>query len=246
MNDNNKLFSHLVYDKISDDIYYIGGSGRMMLRMNVLLAKKNDDGSRRHYYSEFLYDSKYNDYGQVVSIRRSYDYYMTLESLEDKSESIMIRVQDMILLQFKLTELSNWFRDQTAYIYKDNKLYLKDKYSVLIDGFPERKSIRLEPIVLNWEEKQDMGVRISLNNVFSDISLDKFYGLYYIINNFNMFQSAQMMLAYFGMPEYGTNRIKFDNRFTTNTFIEQKEPEPIIKKRDLNNNNNSRSYFDRI
>ena len=48
-----KLFSYTDYDKISDDLYYIGGGARLVLRMNVNLAKKMDDGSRRHFYNEY-------------------------------------------------------------------------------------------------------------------------------------------------------------------------------------------------
>ena len=53
-----KLFSYTDYDKISDDLYYIGGGARLVLRMNVNLAKKMDDGSIS--IEIYILDNKFN------------------------------------------------------------------------------------------------------------------------------------------------------------------------------------------
>lgn len=241
-----RLFSYTDYDKMSDDIYYIGGNGRFVLKMNVSFARKKEDGGRSHFYHEYQYDSRYNDVGQVVSIRRSYDYYLTLESYEDKDSfnSILIRPQDMILLRVKLSGVVNWFNSGEIFAQKKGKLIIINRPApIVVEGFPEMKSIKFEPIVIEYESGQFMGVRITLNNnIYSDINVDKFYGLVYILNSFDMVGSAQMMLAYMGRPEFGTNRIELDRNVG---FDNEKEPESKIKNRTLPNSR-KRSYFDMV
>lgn len=211
-----KLFSYIDYDRISDDVLYLGGNGRFVLKMNVILASKNkEDGTRKHFYREYSYDSKYTDKAQVVSIRRTFEYYMTLESMEDRAllTGVMIRPQDMILLINKTAEALKWYQNPNTFVTRKGKLMINQKpQPMIIGGFPERKTIKYEPIVIDWEDgSQCMGIRITLSDIsFSDISLDRFCGFYYTINSMNLFQSAQMMLAFMGMPEIGTNRIEID------------------------------------
>lgn len=239
-----RVFSYVDYDKISDDLYFLGGSARLILRMNVGLAKKQNNGDRQHFYHEYAYDSKYNDIGRVLSMRRSYDFYMTLESLEDRMSNIMIRPQDMILLRSRINNVLSWFNDNTFAI-KKGKLYIVNKPNpIVIGGFPERKSISFEPVVVEWEDgNQSQGVRITLSgNTFSDISIDRFYGFVYIVNSINMVQSAQSMLAYMGRPDIGTNHIEFDNRY--GEFTEPEEPKSVVKERTLPKQ--QQSYFDKL
>lgn len=243
-----RLFSYVDYDKISDDIYYIGGNGRFVLKMNVSLARKREDGGRSHFYHEYQYDSKYNDTGQVLSIRRSYDYYLTLESYEDKTgmNGILIRPQDMILLRAKLAEVWEWFNSGDIFAQKKDKIIIvKRPPAIIAGGFPEMKSIRFEPIVIDYETgQQALGVRVTLsNNIYSDVNIDKFSGLVYIINSFDMVASAQMMLAYMGRPDPGTNRFELDKNAAG--FKEDEVPESTIKSRTLPNRN-KRSFFDMV
>lgn len=242
-----RLFSYIDYERISDDIYFLGGPGRFILRMNVSLAKKKDKNSndRRHFYNEYSYDSKYDDKGQVVSIRRSYDYYMTLESLEDRLNGVMIRPQDMILLRSRLSEVLNWFSNDVFVIRKGKLMVGARPKPVLIEGFADKKSIKFEPIIIDWEDgNQTRGVRISLSDIiFSDITIDRMYGFVYIINSINMVQSAQSMLAFMGMPEYGTNRYEIDVGYNTQNN-EVVAPKSTIKDRDFKAK--GKSYFDMI
>lgn len=236
------LFRYVDYDRMSDDIYFLGGSGKFILRMNVSFAKKMDDDTRRHFYHEYSYDSKYSDKGRVVSIRRSYDYYITLESLNDKLNGVMIRPQDMILLRSRLAEVASWFSSD-VFIARKGKLMVNKRPSpIVIDGFPDRKSIKFEAIVIDWEDSsQTMGVRISLSDViFSDITIDRFYGFIYIMNSIDMVQSAQSMLAYLGMPEYGTNRYEVDTGY--NDDRDTAAPKSTIKERKFKPK--GKSYFD--
>ena len=49
-----------IYDKVSDDIFVIGPNA--ILKFNVSLSKILNDGRRFHFYKEFKYPSKANDY----------------------------------------------------------------------------------------------------------------------------------------------------------------------------------------
>lgn len=245
-----KLFSYVDYEKISDDLYYLGGDSRLILRMNVSLGKQSKDKTtRHHFYNEYEYDSKYNDVGRLVSIRRSYDYYMTLESLEERMSGIMIRPQDMILLRSRLAEVVQWFSSDVFIMRKNMLMVNKRPKTVRIDGFPEGKSISFDPVVITWEDNsQSMGVRITLSdNIFSDIVVDKIFAFVYIINSINLVQSAQMMLAFLGMPEYGTNRYQIDTSYNNAKYADdtEKEPETVIKERTVQASR-KKSYFDSI
>lgn len=80
-------------------------------------------------------------------------------------------------------------------------------------------------------------------NIYSDINLDRFYGFVYIINSFDMVASAQMMLAYMGRPESGTNRVELDRNYIDEDGT---IPEPKIAERKLPTNKKKVSFFDRV
>ena len=62
--------SFLDYDRVSDDLMYFDRD--VYLRFNVQLARKGKDGNRYHYHNEYRYQSKYDNYGKVLSTDRSW------------------------------------------------------------------------------------------------------------------------------------------------------------------------------
>ena len=75
------------------------------------------------------------------------------------------------------------------------------------------KRLEFIPIVLNYENEQMRGVRVTLNNYdnYNDISFDQFLGLKYIIDSFDMYGNAVSLLNYLGRPEFGTNTFNLNN-----------------------------------
>ena len=76
---------------------------------------------------------------------------------------------------------------------------------------------------------------------YCDISLNRLEGFIYIIDNINLFESAQVMLNYIERPEIGTNLYSFNT-----------EPDPDLESnfegkdgRKISSNK-SISYFDRM
>lgn len=190
------------YEKITDDVYYLGGG--IYLRLNVILAKKTKDGNRRHFVSNYKYASKYVDKGKVITMRRSFDYYLTLDNKIDNNQNIMIRVQNMILFKNKIKEATKWFSDSNVFGIRRDKLMILKKVSLNITDLPAGKYITLEPVVIDYEDDtQKPGIRVTLSgsNVFSDMSIENFYGLVYLVDTFNMYQSAQLLVASIGIIE---------------------------------------------
>ena len=70
------------------------------------------------------------------------------------------------------------------------------------------KYLMFEPCVyLNFRGETEQGLRMYLSSrsSYCDISLNRLEAFIYTINNFNLFESAQLMINYFQRPEYGSN-----------------------------------------
>ena len=77
---------------------------------------------------------------------------------------------------------------------------------IQITGLMFNKYLEFEPSIMNYDNgEQAIGVRMYINSdtnsVFMEIS--RFLGFKDFIENFNMYQSAQLMLNYLQRPEYG-------------------------------------------
>ena len=229
------------YEKLTDDVYYMGGG--IHLRLNVILARQRKDGTRRHFISNFKYASKYVDKGKVITMRRSFDYYLTIDCVDDMTQSIMIRIQNMILFKSKLKDATKWFSDSTVYGIKRNKLVILKKVSSTIEGLASGKYITLDPIVIDKEDNtQRPGIRVGLSgSLYTDMSIENFYGLVYLVDTFNMYQSAQLLVASIGV-------IECDNIIEYNDDIEEGEIPENIKAIDGRKPKNlkKKSFFDKI
>jgi len=211
------------YEKIVDDLYYMGSN--IIVKFNVSLARKKEDGSRNSFHHEFEYTmNKYISTRNLVTIKRQFEYYLSIENIkaiDGQREYIYIGVQDFMQFQQRIIESTKWFTSsefENLFAKKDDKIIMLGKVEPIDISFNKgNKSIRVEPIILNYEDKTLTGVRFylcSLDN-YVDIDVDRYMGFVYLISTLNMFQSAQIMLNYIGRPEDGTNRMSFnsgDNR----------------------------------
>lgn len=242
------LLTPIDYDKLSDDLYWLGN--KLVLRFNVILSRqKESDRSRIFHHKEYLYPSKYSDKETVVTMRRSFQYYISIDKIDLYDAGVMIRVQDIMLVRAKLHEASMWFTNGT-FAEKRKKLIIPSRpNSIIITGLAGGKYIMLDPVVIDYEDSnlQQQGIRLTISDqdIYSDLSIDKFYGFYYLINSINMYQSAQLLLNYLGRPDLGTNMYEFNGRdFPTDEL----EPPELVggKKRDILHKQKQKSFFDRI
>lgn len=192
------------YQKISDDVYFVGKN--VVLRMNVGFYQSSATGERIFYHKEYKY--AYNN--QVkYSIKRSFSYFLSLDNIknpdsETSKESIMIRIQDLAVINNILPKTLDWF-NQKKYPY----LYTKNEYGdlkvsasgmkVTIDGLPGNKFIGIEPSIYLKGTQEEPGVRIYLNSEsnYCDTNISNFLGFVETLKSFNIYMAAQGLLTYF-------------------------------------------------
>ena len=201
------------YERICDDLYFLGNN--VVLRFNVGLASYKD-GTRYFFHKEYEYQKEGRN---VVTIKRSYNYYLTLEHTESK-ESIMITARDYPKLKSAIHTALSWFQDKKydkLYVTVKGKLTMTSPIpSCEINSFPAGKYIIIEPIIIDRgvanDDKQP-GVRIYLSdtNYYVNMSVDNLTGLGYIIDSINMIQMAQTMIA--SLPsDFNINRRVIDSK----------------------------------
>lgn len=244
----NPMICHDDYEKLTDNIYFLGSN--TVLRLNVTLANKREDGTRYSFHQEYEYTtSKYMNKNRVVTLRRSFDYYLSIENLKstpyNEKEFIMILVQDMYHFIEKIKEASKWFIDSsysTLFATNKGKLTVLDRVPP-IEIFINNKCIRLEPVVIDYADNTIEGVRMFLNSNsnFIDIPVGRFMGLLYLVERINLFESAQLLVNYLGRPDYGTNIYQFKDT----TPVEQQGGIVSKSNRQIPNKDTKyKSFFD--
>lgn len=238
------MFDRGKYEKISDMVYVI--ANRVVLKMNVSLSYYTNDNKRINYHREVEYPSqKINS--NLINIKRQFDYYLSIEHTVDKSY-IRIGITEMMKIQQALHEAYKFFSDKiyaNLYAKKDGELILyMNPNPIVITDLPQGKYLQFEPCVyIDFRGESQRGLRMYLSSKdsYCDISINRLEGLIYIMDNFNLFQSGQIMLNYFGRPDFGTNLWSFDKEPDTEedaNFSGKDGREVTIKKNE--------SYFDRM
>lgn len=242
------------YDKISDDMMYLGNN--ISLRFNVLLSRKASmtDNTRRFFHSEFRHKSKFMDADSAISIKRSFSYYISIDVGGERwDSSIMIRIQDILILRDLLKQVTKWLMDGKTFEVIDGNLICHKRKSIKLDNMPDGKYILFDPIVLEYNSVQRTGIRMSLssNDVYVDMNTDAFFGFKYLIDTVDMFSCAQNMLNYIGRPDYGYNLTNFDNDYretvrTSNSPIKAEYGRPIPgKPSQISGVKKNKSFFDK-
>ena len=195
-----------VYEKVSDDIYWMGN---IILRFNVVLGSPNNNGYRKPFHQEYMYQSKkYKDQENLVTVRRHYDYFLSIENTSNytytEKEYIIIGVQDFIFFRSKINQAASWLSDSNIYRYKDNNIVkVGDVEPIVINFISFNKTISLEPIVMRSDIGLNCaGIRMTIGKNrenFTDLSVDKYMGLLYIVDSFNMQMAAMTVLSYMGV-----------------------------------------------
>lgn len=221
------------YDKITDDLFFLDKN--TVIRFVVSLSRQNGE-DRKPFHSEFEYPSRKGNYKSLITLRRSYDYYLTLENLtRDKDgfkEYIIISMYDFILFRNGLEVVIDWFTSadyKHLFAMKQGKLILTAPIpSCKVGPLGGNKFIKFIPCILG-NETAEPGVEIELNSEtnVARMNVRHFMGLYYLMSNFNMLNCAQNMLNYIGRPEFGSNLFSYGT--TTDKAIANRLDEPINK-----------------
>lgn len=202
------------YDSISDKILWFDNN--FSLSFTVKLARKDKNGNRDYFHKEFIYPSQYLDTDQSVTLKRNYDYFLTIEDLR-KTVYIQIRINDMIMLKMIINNIISQLTDDSIWVIKNNKLMKKNtgQQPFVLPNLVMNKWISFECVpILDYEGAWSKGVRITLSDqsVYIDMTIDNFMGFAYIIDSFNMIQQAAIMVNYINSNEiHGINRRVINN-----------------------------------
>lgn len=196
------------YEKVVDDIYWMGPN--TILKFNVVLARADNNGYRKLFHQEYKYQSKkYKDQENLVTIKRRYDYFLSIETNKSYGDSdreyIIVGVQDFPYFREKLKEASLWLTNSDIYRFKDNNIIMIGSVEPIIINFTAwNKTITLEPIVIRSDIGLNCaGIRITLGknrDNFCDMSVDVYMGFLYVVSSFNMQMAAMSVLSYMGRP----------------------------------------------
>ena len=205
---------HTRYERISDIVYPFGRG--IVLRFNVSLAKYSQTNERIFYYKEYEYANKNDE--MVVSIKRNYEYFLTLENTKNKDAiSTMITMRDFPRLKQALHRASAWYTDAEfakLFVMKQGRLVLTSPIPrETIDGLIGGHSIIIEPIIIDSQRfiKKVPGVciRDEMADVITSMSFDDYMGFLFTIDSINMISMAQAMLA--AIPHEPINRVKLSD-----------------------------------
>ena len=238
------------YDAINDVVYYISQS--TYLGFTVKLSRKNKEGNRSSFHNEYAYNSSYVGVNTAISIKRIFDYFLTIQNGYNRNIYLQIRPENMIMVQNCFSQASQYLYDESLWGMQNKRLIMKGQVQpIIIKDLPMQKWIMLEPTILSYEgEHYQRGIRMTLSEigVFVDIPMNNFLGLLYTLNSFNMYQAAITVLSSLQVP-YGTNL----RSLTDETEFELPQEQPIapavagtLPKRQPVLKNKSKSAFDTL
>lgn len=216
--------NHNQYEKITDDVMVVGTG--IVLKFTVGLSVYSDTGRRSSYHKEFGYKSS-KAREKLVTVKRSFDYYLSFESLrgldELNGDKLFIRIglTEIGLLAEAFRKALLWFTDpkyQNLFVKKDGKIIMpvnKQIDPITIYGLPQAKWLKFEPGVFTTLLTDEMyaGVRLYLGSdkVFCHMPVGKLMGLVNFFSTFNMYNAAQNMLNYIQRPPFGEYLLDMDN-----------------------------------
>lgn len=244
-------FSFNSYEKITDEVCWL--SSEAILKFNVSLGRKNKDGTKRFFHQEYVYPSKYLDMANSITIKRSFDFYLTIEmigSLKSMDNMVTIRAKDMIYLQTQLNESIKWFNTIFKRTKKGNVL-IKGEFNNIRIPLSYNKYIELEPTVIQYEDgNKTEGIRmyIASHDIYTDISIDAYFGFIYLISKFDMYQTASSMLAYLN-PTFGENAMVFEGEsedYSKSDINTTSINNSKINRANSRQNISGKSFFDKM
>ena len=166
----------------------------------------------------------------------------------------MIGISDMLKLKIGINEAYKFFTDP-----KYKNLYMKTKKEgtlilyenpdpVIITDLSMGNYLKFEPSIYeNMHGELNRSIRIYLSSEVSyyDIPLRNFMGFKYFIDNFNMFESAQIMINYIQRPEFGTNLYNVKSEYY-NDPEENNNFSGRTGRTVTNDKTSHQSYFDKM
>ena len=235
------------YDRISDDITPIGKNA--VMRFNVSL-NMNIGNNLRFFHQEFEYNSKKSPDHSLVSVKRVYEYYISIENYNPPANTskafIKVTVKDFILLKSTLKACIAWHTEE-----KFAHLFVKDANNnvfvcpptpdpIVLKLSQMGKYLKFEPAAIDNTKTgmTEPGILLTMSDPLNTvgISIDRLMAIYDILSNLNMFAVAQSMVPSITVPigtcrtmmeeaKYlGNNSANTDKSFGNTSGIKGRKP----------------------
>lgn len=187
------------YEKVQDLLMYLGKEWKVTF--NVLLGSKDRMGNRKFFYSEYQYQSRYIDVSKVVSVKRNFKTFMTIEQINNYQNSIMITRADMPILRNVVTEATSWLTNSNIFgLDKDGKAtILTDVSSQCNIG--SNSAVKFEPmLLLDQYNVLQPGIRMYINDERNYINVESrdFYSFYELLRTIDFYTAGCAVIA--GLP----------------------------------------------
>ena len=207
---------HNEYEKITDTCMWLNNTH--LLKFNVELNSHPKNAEKINFHKEIGYEVS-NEFR--VNIYRDFNYYLSIESAKRSAinggykQQIKIGVDDIYFFRYKLHEACKWFTEQSIFAKKDGRIFIPVKVDSLIVKVQFGQTIEIEPAIMTLDNQdQIIGVNMYFNSSSDGIfiNINKLLALTYFIDTFNMYQSAQIMINYLGIPKLACNFIDLTNK----------------------------------
>lgn len=206
----------LKIDKVQDVLMYLGDYVVKFVVPLSYAAGQNKE--RRYFYSQYEYPSKYNDYGNVYTIRRNVMYsYLAIEDKEVFENSMTIYRHDMYSVRRITLDVVDWMHDNEQlnmlYGIKNGQLYLKEDRQVHCTLSTGRVLTYRPTIVDDPVDRYAPGIRILIDDsrgLGTSVNIFDFMNWYELLRTIDFYGAANGILnslpaiAQVGEDRYGS------------------------------------------
>ena len=205
------------YERVQDILMFLNKEWKICF--NVSLSNKDKNGDRKFFYSEYQYQSKYVNQGKVISVKRNFKTYITIEQIGNFQNSIIINRSDMPILRNVVTEAVSWLTNTKVFgLDKEKKIQILSEVSSQCN-IGSNHAVKFEPVLLpDAYNVLQPAVRMYVNDErnYIDIEAKDFYSFYELLRTFDFYNSGCAVIASLPMTQDDTaiNRSDIEQEFT--------------------------------
>lgn len=194
----NEIPNRIIYsdiETVSDLLLRL--NQELSLKMNVRFGHTNmKTNERESYIKGYLIDGqRYPDNPRVVSIKRDFDYYLSIESWSNRTMYFQMRPVNMISVLNAFNRAYNWLVNEKLWKYRDNTLYLINEPDEIFiyNLYPKDVTVGIKATVM-YDDQGNFcrGIRLTIGDRlnFSDIGMNNFGAMCYILKTLDMYTAA--------------------------------------------------------
>lgn len=204
------MLNYTDFDRIHDIIMYFDNN--FSLGFVTRLSSKSQTGYRKFYEFQSEYPiNKYAGVDKGHSIKRIMFFYYIIENKQYFDSSMILKANDVYIIRNIIdNSVFPWFFGSTRiYKEKDERLVITGDFQPVSYIQNLQRWLRIEPIVISYEDGFKEGVRIYVNsdNDFMDLSLDKFIEFVCYMDPKMMYTQSMAQCNYVKIAPYDSNMI---------------------------------------